>query len=261
MTFSQVLAASEPIDAGFRLSIPPDWHQGRTAYGGISTALALTAAMQAGGEGLPPLRSAQMSMIAPLYGEVEARSRVLRQGKNATWISAQIAGEKGLGLSANFVFMGPVESALSIHGLSPPSDLIAVEDATEFAFREHSPIFLKTHFEVRHALPRRMEKRPEICWWVRLRERAGLDPMVELLLVADATPPGVGPLMAPSVPVSTMQWQVNLLTPLPWTRDGWWLLRSTGDHAERGCTSQNEAIWNADGEAKLAGMQSIALFG
>ena len=261
MSFPEVLANATPIDGGFRVTVPSDWHQGRTAYGGISTALALTAAMRAGGADLPPLRSAQLSMIAPLYGEVEAQARVLRQGKNATWVSAEITGEQGLGLAANFVFMGPVESTLTIHGLVPPSDLIPVEDAAEFKFHEHSPIFLKTHFEVRHGLPRRTEKRPEICWWVRARERSGLDPMVELLLVADATPPGAGPLMAPSVPVSTMQWQVNLLTPLPQTRDGWWLLRSTGDHAERGCTSQDETIWNADGEAMLAGMQSIALFG
>ncbi|MCX7864564.1 MAG: thioesterase family protein, partial [Novosphingobium sp.] len=63
------------------------------------------------------------------------------------------------------------------------------------------------------------------------------------------------------VPVSTMQWQINLLSPLPQTRDGWWLLRSIADHAGMGCTSQDEAIWNADGAAMFAGMQSIALFG
>jgi acyl-CoA thioesterase len=261
MSFSQILAAATPIDGGSRPTIPPDWHQGRTAYGGISTALALTAAMRAGGEGLPPLRSAQMSMIAPLFGEVEVRAQVLRRGKNATWISAEVEGEQGIGLAANFVFMGSVESALTIHGLTLPPDLISVDEAVEFRFHEHSPVFLKAHFEVRHALPRRAEKRPEICWWVRLRERSAIDPTVELLLVADATPPGVGPLMAPSVPVSTMQWQVNLLTPLPETRDGWWLLRSTGDHAQRGFTSQDETIWNADGDMMLAGMQSIALFG
>jgi hypothetical protein len=261
VSFAEVLAGFKPQDGGFRVAIPADWHQGRTAYGGISSALALVAAMRAGGEGLPPLRSAQMSMIAPLYGEVETSARVLRQGKKATWIASEIRGEKGLGLTASFVFMGPVDSRLVIHGLAPPSDHIAVGEAPDFAFREHSPVFLKMHFEVRHALPRHPEKRPEICWWVRLRERSQLDPMVELLLVADATPPGVAPLMAPSVPVSTMQWQVNLFTPLPQTRDGWWLLRSTGDYAEQGCTSQDETIWNANGDPMLAGIQSIALFG
>ena len=59
----------------------------------------------------------------------------------------------------------------------------------------------------------------------------------------------------------TMQWQANLLTPAPRTREGWWLLRSTGDYAEQGCSSQRMAIWSADGEPMMAGMQSVAVFG
>jgi hypothetical protein len=85
--------------------------------------------------------------------------------------------------------------------------------------------------------------------------------MIELLLCADALPPGVMSLLTPATPVSTMQWQVNLLTPAPATREGWWLLRSTGDYAEKGCSSQGMAIWNTDGEPVLAGMQSVAIFG
>jgi hypothetical protein len=57
-----------------------------------------------------------------------------------------------------------------------------------------------------------------------------------------------------------MQWQVNLLTPAP-TTDTWWLLRSSGDYAEAGCSSQEMGIWNTRGKPVLAGMQSVALFG
>ena len=32
------LAVTESLPDGFRLAIPEDWHQGRTAYGGLSTA-------------------------------------------------------------------------------------------------------------------------------------------------------------------------------------------------------------------------------
>jgi len=261
MSFPEILASAEPLEDGMRVAIPSEWHQGRTAYGGFSSALALAAARRSGGDGLPPLRSAQMSMIAPLYGSVEARARPVRQGKNAAWFAAEIEGEKGVGLTASMVFMGEVESTLHLDSLRPPSDLIAVDDACEFAFREHSPAFLRNNFDVRFALPRSEGKRPEMCWWVRAREREGLDPMVELLLCADATPPAVMSFIPPATPISTMQWQVDMLTPAPGTRDGWWLLRSAGDFAARGCSSQQEAIWNADGQPVLAGMQSIALFG
>lgn len=259
MSFASLLAAAEPRAGGFAVRIPEDWHQGRTAYGGFSSALALAAAMRTGSE-LPPLRSAQVSMIAPVFGEVEVRARLLRRGRNATWMSAEILREGEVAFTASFAFMGPVESALHVNDRPAPEDLIPVAEARAFV-NERGPAFLRHHFDVRFALPRSGEKRPEMCWWARARERDGLDPMVELLLCADALPPGVMSLLAPATPVSTMQWQVNLLTPAPATREGWWLLRSTGDYAERGCSSQRMAIWNADGAPMLAGMQSVALFG
>lgn len=264
MSLPALLAMAEPLEHGFRLAIPEDWHQGRTAYGGFSAALALSAALRAGGEGLPPLRSAQVSFVGPLCGAVEARARVLRRGKNATWMAAEIsrASDSGseVGLTSSFVFMGPVESELHLNDRPAPTGLIPVEEAQPFAMK-HSPAFLRNHFEVRFALPKGGDKRPELCWWVRVREREGLDAMTGVLLIADALPPGVLPLLHPGVPVSSMTWLVNLLTPAPATRDGWWLLRSTGDYAEKGCSSQRMEIWNADGEPVVAGMQSVAVFG
>ena len=107
MSFPELLAGAEARDLGFVVNIPEDWHQGRTAYGGFSSALALSAALQIGGE-LPPLRSAQLSMIAPLFGEVEARARVLRRGRNATWIASEILRDFEVFFTAIFVFIVPV---------------------------------------------------------------------------------------------------------------------------------------------------------
>lgn len=262
MSFSGILGSTEPLDDGFRVAIPPTWHQGRTAYGGLSTALALSAAMQVGRVGgeLPPLRSAQLSMIAPLYGEVQVRAELLRRGKNATWISARISGEKGLGLIANFVFMGEVDSALHLNHQPLPDVLIPPGEAAALS-PDRGATFLRHNFDVRFALPRRTDKLPEMCWWVRARDREGLDPMVELALIADATPPGVMPLLSPTAPMSTMQWQINMLSHAPVTQDGWWLLRSVGEYARDGCSSQRESIWNSAGEPVLSGIQSLAIFG
>lgn len=259
MSLAALLAAAEPLADGFATRIPEDWHQGRTAYGGFSATLALAAAMRVGGD-LPPLRSAQVSFVGPLYGSIEARARRLRTGRNATWMGAELTRDGEVGLTASFVFMGPVESALHLNERPVPAGLIAPDEAGIFDMR-HSPVFLQRQFEVRFALPRGTGKRPELCWWVRLKERDGLEPIAALLLIADALPPGVLPLLRPGVPVSSMCWQCNLLTPVPSTRDGWWLLRTTGDYAENGCSSQIMEIWNADGEAVMAGMQSVALFG
>ena len=44
MSLPKALAAARPIDGGFATTIPDDWMQGRTSYGGFSAALALVAA-------------------------------------------------------------------------------------------------------------------------------------------------------------------------------------------------------------------------
>jgi acyl-CoA thioesterase len=264
MGFADLLASAEPLENGFRLSIPETWHQGRTAYGGLTAALALHAARQIGGE-LPPLRSAQVSFVGPVYGEVEVQARVLRRGRNAVWISAEVlrANEQGgeVGITATFVFMAPVANQLLLKYGAEVPDLIPVDSAQD---REAppGPAHLLQHMEVRFALPRSSEPKPEICWWIRAKDRTGLDPVMQLLLCADAPPPGVfAVLPRPVPPISSMTWLLNLLTPVTECRDGWWLQRVIGDSSELGCSSDRTEIWNADGECVALGMQAVAIFG
>ena len=261
MQFAQLILGVEPLDGGFALSVPESWHQGRTAYGGFSAALCLAAAMRAGGEGLPPLRSATFSMIAPVNGRVAVTAEVLRRGRNASWVEARIEAGGGTAFSASLVFMGPVECRLHRNDRPVPAGLVPAAEARGVTYTAHTPAFLRENFESRHALTPSGAAGPEMCRWVRLNDAAGLEAMLALVLLADALPPGVMPLLSPGVPVSTMHWQINLLTPAPVTRDGWYLLRSVGDYAEQGCSSQRMEIWNTDGAPVLAGMQSVALFG
>ncbi len=261
MTFSALIAAAKRHDCGFVFAVPQEWHQGRTAYGGFSSAVSLTAAMEVGGDSLPPLRSAVVSFVGPVYGEIDVRARVLRRGKNAKWIAVELMREGEVVLTATFVFMGPVDSSVHLNDCPPPEHVIPPELAEPYRPHAHMPSFVANYFDAGFALPKGADKRPDMCWWVRLKDRAGIDPMAEMLLIADVLPPGVMPLMSRGTPVSSMTWQSNLLTAAPVTRDGWWLLRSTGDYAENGCSSQVMRMWNADGAPVMAGMQAIALFG
>ena len=265
--FRDVLEGAEPLPGGFALSIPPEWHQGRTAFGGFSASLALAAARQAGGEGLAPLRSAQISFAGPLYGPVEVRARGLRSGKSATWASAEIARDGEVGLTANFVFVSPRQSTADFAERPVPAGLVPVEQAAPMTLRPQQPVFLQSFYEVRYALPRSEEKprggekQPEMCWWVRLNGHPGLDAATELLLVADCLPPAVMPMIPLTAPASTMMWQATLLDPAPATRDGWWLVRARADYAGGGFSSQQMGIWDADGRPVLSGFQSVAVFG
>lgn len=254
----EMLAGAEALDGGFALDIPEHWLQGRTAYGGLTSAIALAAAQRLDAQ-LPALRSAQLAMIAPLAGRIEARARVLRQGRNATWVSAELTGEKGVGFTASFVFMREIESRLDIDGYPMPAGAIAV-DAAKPVPMDRAPAFLRNHFDVRFALPKTELGEAELCWWVRAREREGLDPAVECLLCGDALPTAVLPLLSFSVPISSMHWQVNMLDPSP-SADGWWLLRTTSAFARDGGASEQILQWNGSGTIGASGIQSVAVFG
>lgn len=254
-----LLADAEPLERGFTIDIPADWLQGRTAYGGLTSAISLAVAQQAD-VALPPLRSAQLAMIAPLSGRIEARARVLRKGRNATWIASELVGENGIGFTASFVFMRRIESVLAIEGYSAPADVVPV-DMAKAVPTARSPAFLRNHFDVRFALPKSALGRADLCWWVRACEREGLDPAVECLLCGDALPTAVLPLLSGNAPISSMHWHVNMLDPAPAAGDGWWLLRSTSEFARNGGASEHILQWSRTGVPVAAGIQSVAVFG
>ena len=111
MSLTDILAAARPAAGGFDAHIPDRWLQGRTAYGGLSAAMALEAARLVD-EDMPPLRSAQISYIGPLAGDVTVRAQKLRRGRNAAFVRSDVTGDAGLGLSATFVFMNALESKI-----------------------------------------------------------------------------------------------------------------------------------------------------
>lgn len=251
-----IIDSLTPIEGGWRGTIPENWLQGRTSYGGLSTALALHVAQHSDAD-LPPLRSALVAFVGPLSGEVTIRASRLRRGRNAAFIQANVESDAGLGLRATFVFMGAVESRLDHQaGQAPAFPLPGPGDTT---FKGNSTVPFTRNFEM---FDRRDDTMGPAEWlrWVRLNEREGLDPMVELVAVADCLPPAALKLLGGPAPVSSMTWQLNILGPAPATTDGWWLLRTNADYARSGSSSQDMMIWNADGQPVAEQMQSVAIF-
>jgi len=244
-----------PSDDGWRGAIPDNWLQGRTAYGGLSAALALHVAQQSDDD-LPPLRSAQVAFVGPLSGDIVIRATRLRRGRNAAWIQADVESEAGLGLRATFVFMGPVASKVD-HRVGAAPDFPPPEPGAKI-YNGFPGVSFTQNFDL---LDRREGNGPtEWLRWLRLTDRAGLDSMVELMAIADCLPPAALKLIGGPAPVSSMTWQLNVLGPQPMTADGWWLLRASTDYAKDGSSSQSMAIWNTDGTPIADQIQSVAIF-
>lgn len=254
-TLGSIIAASAPIDGGFVADIPSGWMQGRTAYGGLSAALALEAARRCD-PGLPPLRSCQIAFVAPLAGRVAVTATLLRRGRTAAFVQADISGEAGLGLRANFVFMAEQPSTIVHDGRAGWSDAAPAPDTPAFV---GPPENFTGNFEF---VDMKEGRGPvELRRWARLRDREGLAPSVELMAIADGLPPAALRLLRDGfAPLSTLSWSLNLLTPVPSTTDGWWLLAATADVAGGGYSSQHMSIWNAAGECVAHAIQSVVIF-
>ncbi|WP_299309007.1 thioesterase family protein [uncultured Croceicoccus sp.] len=244
-------------DAGrLAMEVPDGWTQGRTAYGGLSTAAAYCAARAAAPD-LPPLRSVQIAFAGPISGTLRAEASVLRRGRSSAFVTADLHSGDTTAWHGTFLFMAARESAVSFAPAPAPS-VIPPEQAPA-SKKQHAPLF--THnFDYADASPRENNGEPVLRHWVRLRDRDGLDPFAELLAVGDALPPGAATLMREPGPVSSAMWTVHFLTAEPRSRDGWWLLETRTGHAQDGLSAQSMAIWNADGEAIATGSQMVSIF-
>ncbi len=256
MYLADILAQLQSGAETHRITIPENWLQGRTCYGGLSTALAYQAAKLVGDD-LPPLNSAQIAFAGPLSGEVEITASILRRGRNTAFVKSEIRSGDETGLSCTFIFKSSRDSHVDYSNVEKP-EIGELPDENDL--RSGPPEFFTSNM---HYTGKRLEMgqgTPRLSGWQRIIERDGLDPIAELLCIGDALPPSAMGLMTEKGMVSSMNWQLNMLTESPLTKDGWWYLDSLTHHAAHGASSQFMNVCSADGTPVMTGMQSVAIF-
>lgn len=258
--FDRLLAATHVAGGAFHAHVAEDWMQGRTAYGGLSAALAL-AAVRATQPVAHPLRSAQIAFAGPVAGDNVTTTEMLRQGRSSQFATATVRSGETVGTHALFHFAAARQSAIAATDLPMPK----VADPEVLPDRPRSsglPAFM-AHYDMRFAGGEALASgaaRGEILAWVRYREPVVADPMIALLALADALPPAAFTQFPAPAPISTTSWQMHFLTETPATEDGWWLIHSHGRHAAHGFSAQDMRIWNRRGQAIATGGQGVALY-
>ena len=255
-----LLQVAKTPDNGFTAYIAPDWMQGRTAYGGMSAAIALHVARLAHPTD-KPLRSAQISFVGPVGGDCTVQTKLVRESKSSQFVIADVSAETGLGTHALFTFSNPRVSHLDHDRIAmpdvPPPEVL--EPIPEHPMR---PVFTR-HFDMRPSTGPQLlmgQDEADLLTWVRFAQEPACDPFVALLALGDALPPAALKLMRQFGPVSSMNWTLQMLCDTPSTDDGWWLLRSTTHYARNGFSAQEMTIWNRAGRAIATGGQGVALY-
>ena len=245
-------------------TITEDWMQGRTTYGGLSAALCYSIAREQRPEGMT-LRSAQIGFVGPAGGPVTLSAEVLRQGKSACYVSADVRSEQGIATRALFVFGAPRDSHVSIEKIAAPPKVGGPEDVQSFfppAAAHRRPAFTE-NFNMRlagGALPMSGASDAEMTLWMRHRDE-GAKGLIALLAIGDAPPPAAMAVFTQPARISSMNWSIEMLTSDPVTEDRWYLAHHTSPQAADGYCVQDMTMWNTSGEPMMIGRQTVAIFG
>ncbi len=259
-TLSDTVGSFAP---GEEFTIPDAWTQGRTAYGGLTAALAVAATQASAEESLPPLRSAQFAFTAPASGTLSIHPRSLRRGRSATGFAVEGISAGQVASTASLIFSVVRESAV-VHSVLTAPEVPGPHDCPEFPNSGAlTPAFFR-NFEVRvagGAAPISGAELPELLCWVRHLDATGIDPDVALVALGDALPPAATTAFTDWAPISTMSWTINICADKPVDPNGWFLLRSVSAVAHSGYSAQQMTMWDADRAPVLIGTQTVAVFG
>jgi len=268
-TFAALLAARQRAAGTVTFTIPEDWQQGRTTFGGLIASTAVQAMRDVAGGAWDAdvrLRALQTSFIGPVdKGPVDVAVQVLREGRNVRQVQAlvQQAGQTAAVLLG--VFGAARESEVAPLAPAQPEVAKTADAAMKLPFlRGIAPNFTQ-HFDARWGegeLPYSGRESWLSRIHLQLRSEA-VDPELLTVLMADLPPTPVLSRFTRPVPASSVSWELEL-RPVAEARQGpdaWWRVDTEVIAAAGGYVNQVTKLWTPDGELASIGYQVVAVFG
>lgn len=259
--FNDLIDKLTLTDAGYVSDITDDWRQGRTAYGGVTTGLSYAVAMKVFPD-LPLLKSLQITFIGPVVSNPVFKASLLRKGRNVTSVRVDAFCDDAIVSSGLFIFSKARESTVFdtiIAPQTPPPDMC--EPFTQAEAKTNVPSFFH-RFDtklIEGGRPGSNAKTPHIRAWSRHADPGSRNGIASFLTLGDVLPPAVLPTLKKLGPISSVNWQMNILAD-PITYDGWWHIETKQSAAQDGYSSQPMRFWNSDGDLVAEGLQSVAVF-
>lgn len=250
------------------VAVSEDWLQGRTAYGGLTSAIGVCA-MRDLPAPLPPgstLRALQTSFVGPVEaGPVRAEVALLRDGKHVRQVQATLRQHDEVVAVMLGVFASDRSTTLEPASPTRPTATHAPEDVPPRRHVEgRTPRFLR-HFDVRwdHGpMPGTGGDGLTTRIHLRLNDPSDLGDEVLTVLMADVSPtPATGRFSRPA-PASSVSWALEL-RPLraPLDPTGWWRADNESLIVGGGYVNHAARVWAPSGELAALAYQVVALYG
>jgi hypothetical protein len=261
MLYSEVLASMTHDNGTWSATVPEDWRQGRSIFGGLHVALALRA-MRALVSAEVPLRVLQTTFVAPPGLEpVTVRAKLLRSGKSAVHVEAHTYNGDQVLSVVTAVFGSRRPSKVEI---VPRQPVVTPESPVGFRFIPGvTPEFTK-HFSSRWlvgGLPFTRSTLTHAVIEVGLKDsaRTGEEHVVA---IADAIPPVAISLLDGPAPGSSLTWTLEMIRDrvddLSLTG---WRLDAELTAGRDGYTSQSVMVWGPGGVPVALSRQCMVIFG
>ncbi len=261
MLYSQIFSLIDREQGSASLIVPPEWKQGRAVFGGLQGALCVDVMRQVMTRALP-LRSLQMTFIAPLMGDrMSMSAQVLREGRNTVHVEARLLEDTTVLATATGVFGGHRPSVVSL--LPARGDVLCEEPVPSRFVPGVSPSFLQ-HFRsvwLCGKFPGAGELTPRATLIADLVDE-GVATEAHLLAFGDYMPPLALSAFTERVPGSSMNWMLEVLddSHVGQPLQGW-RLEAEMQAAVGGYTSQSAVIWSPAGVPVALSRQTMAVFG
>ncbi len=240
-----------------------NWSQGRSAFGGLAAAFAVTAMRKQ----LPQprtIRSLLVSFIAPVPpGRIRVDAQVLRQGKNVTQCSASLLANEQPGLQAMAAF-GNAREAFT----PPAAPRIELPERDQgIAFSDHAarlPHFLH-YFDgcwIGAGIPFSGNYKPCLKMWVRHTQELSKFPLEKIVAIADVPAPVLlSHFDKPPLPASSLSWSLEFVEAPESISSEWFYLECNVDAAADGYTQQSGKVYDELGRLVALTRQCMVYFG
>src|SRR3954469_2500238 len=254
MTLDEMLDGA----AAGRTEIAAGWSQGRATFGGLVAGL-LVARAEALAAGRT-LRSASFVFAGPAApGPATRDGAILRAGRSVTQAEVKLVqdGEPRAALLASFGDERP--SALAVAAERPPR-LPPPEAIPPLAPIPGVTPEVIAHFDVRFAAgapPFSGAAQPDFGGWMGFADPPARLGDRELVVLADAWPPAVSPLLARPAPASTLSWTLQLVGG---TFTPFWQYAVHTHAAAGGYALSTARIWDQQGNLRAISHQTVAVF-
>lgn len=258
MPFGEAARVTPAAD-GFTGQIPPEWGQGRTAFGGLAAALLVNAVTGLPGLADRPVRSVDAAFIGPVPpGPVRLRAEVLRQGKYLTHAAAELIGADEEPLTRVHMVLGDLRDSAVVVTPEPPVT-VPFDDCIQMPYLAGITPEFTRNFDFRFAsgFPYSGGTEARVTGWCRHRtpERG----VAAVTALVDAWPGTVLPLLTAPAPASTVRWSLQFPGDDEIRGDEWFWYTSDAPTAAGGYSTMTAQLWR-DGRLLSWSEQLLAIF-